>query len=38
MWMGAFHSMCNFQTTVGKIFKNAGLKDIAVDSAVNAEG
>ena len=38
MWMGAFHSMRNFLETVGKIFKDAGLKDIAVDSAVNAEG
>ena len=36
--MGAFHTMCNFLGTVGKIFKNDGLKDIAVDSAVNAEG
>ena len=36
--MGAFHSMCNFLGTVGKMFKDAGLKDIAVDSAVNAEG
>ena len=30
--------MCNFIGTVGKLFKDAGLKDIAVDSAVNAEG
>ena len=37
VWMGAFHSMLNFLGTVGKIFKDAGLKDIAVDSAVNAE-
>ena len=36
--MGAFHSMCNFLGTVGKIFKDTGLKDIAVDSAVNAKG
>ena len=38
VWMGAFHSMCHFLGTVGKLFKDAGLKDIAVDSAVNAEG
>ena len=38
MWMGAFHSMCHFLGTVGKLSKDAGLKDIAVDSAVNAEG
>ena len=31
VWIGAFHSMCNFIGTVGKLF-------IAVDSAVNAEG
>ena len=36
VWIGAFHSMCNFIGTVGKLFKDAGLKDIAVDSAVNA--
>ena len=38
VWMGAFHSMCHFLGTVGKLFKDAGLKDIAVDSTVNAEG
>ena len=37
-WMGAFHSMCNFLGTVGKIFKDAGLKDIVIDSTVDAEG
>ena len=38
VWIGAFHSMCNFIGTVRKLFKDAGLTDIAVDSAVNAEG
>ena len=38
VWVGAFHSMCNFLGIVGKIFKDAGLKDIAVDSVVNTEG
>ena len=38
VWIGAFHSMCNFIGTVGKIFKGAGLNDITVDSTVNSEG
>ena len=38
VWMGAFHSMCHFLGIAGKLFKDAGLKDIAVDSTVNAEG
>ena len=33
--MGAFHTICNF---LGKRFKDAGLRDIAVESGVIAEG
>ena len=36
--MGAFHSVCNFLVTIGKIFEDTGLRDIAVESAVIAEG
>ena len=36
--MGAFHSICNFLVTIGKRFKYTGLRDIAVESAVIAEG
>ena len=38
VWIGAIHSMCNFIGTVGKLFKDTGLKNIAFDSAVNAQG
>ena len=36
--VGAFHSICNFRVTIGKRFKYTWLKDIAVESAVIAEG
>ena len=36
--MGAFHTICNFLATIGKRFKDAGLRDVAVESAVIAEG
>ena len=36
--MGAFYSSCNFFATIGKRFKDSGLRDIAVESAVIAEG
>ena len=36
--MGAFHLICNFLVTIGKRFKDTGLRDIAVESAVIAEG
>ena len=35
--MGAFHTICNFLATNGKRFKDAGLRDVAVESAVIAE-
>ena len=31
VWMGAFHTICNFLGTIGKRFKDAGLRDIAVE-------
>ena len=36
--MGALHRICNFLVKIGKIFKDNGLRDIAVDSTVIAEG
>ena len=36
--MGAFHSIYNFLVAIGKRFKDAGLRDITVESAVIAEG
>ena len=36
--MGAFHSICNFLVTIGKKFKDTGLRDIEVELAVIAEG
>ena len=36
--MGAFHTICNFIETIGKRFKDVGLRDIAFESAVIAEG
>ena len=36
--MGAFHTICNFLAAIGKRFKDAGLRDVAVESAVITEG
>ena len=36
--ISAFHTICNFLVTIGKLFKDTGLRDIAVWSAVIAEG
>ena len=36
--MSAFHLICNFLVTIGKRFKDTGLRDTAVGSAVSAEG
>ena len=36
--MGVFHSICNMLAIIGKRFKDAGLKDLAVESGVIAEG
>ena len=36
--MGAFHTCCNLMGTIGKRFKDAGLRDLAVESGIVAEG
>jgi len=38
LMMGNFHSICNLMSTIGKIFGDAGLRDLAVESGVIAEG
>ena len=36
--MGNFHTICNFMSSIGKMFGDAGLRDLAVESGVLAEG
>ena len=36
--MGAFHTICNFLGIIGKRFLDAGLRDLAAESEVIAEG
>ena len=36
--IGAFYTICNFLVTKGKRFKDTGLRDIAAELAVIAEG
>ena len=36
--MGSFHLTCNFLVSIGKRFKETGLRAIAVESAVIAKG
>ena len=36
--MGAFHTMCNLLSIIGKRFADAGLRDLAVESGAIAEG
>ena len=36
--LGMFHTICNFQGIIGKKFRDAGLRDLAVESEVIAEG
>ena len=36
--MGTFHLICYFLVIIGKRFKDTGLRDKAVESAVIAEG
>ena len=36
--MGAFHTICNLLAIIGKRFKDAGLRDIVVESGIIAEG
>lgn len=36
--MGVFHTICNLLSIIGKRFQDAGLRDLCVESGVNAEG
>ena len=36
--VGNFHSICSLLSTIGKLFGDAGLRDLAVESGVIAEG
>lgn len=38
LMMGNFHTICNFMSILGKMFGEAGLRDLAVESGVIAEG
>ena len=36
--MGTFHTVCTFLAVIGKSFGEAGLRDLAVESGVIADG
>ena len=38
LMMGNFHIICNLSSIIGKMFGSAGLRDLAVESGVIAEG
>ena len=38
LMMGNFHTICIFMSIIGKMFGDAGLRDLAVESGVIAEG
>jgi len=38
LMLGNFHVMCNFLSIIGKLFGDAGLRDLAVEAGVIAEG
>ena len=38
LMMGNFHTICNFMSSIGKMFGEAGLRNIAVESGVIAGG
>ena len=38
LMMGNFHIICNLLSIIGKLFRDAGLRDLAVQSGVIAEG
>ena len=38
LMMGNFHSICSLLSTIGKLFADAGLRDLAGESGVIAEG
>ena len=38
LMMGNFHIICNFMSSIGKIYGDAGLRDIAEESGIIAQG
>ena len=38
LMMGNFHIICNMLSVIGKLFREAGLRDLAVESGVIAGG
>ena len=38
LMMGNFHTICNFLSTIGKLFGEAGLRDLTIESGVIAQG
>ena len=36
--MGAFHTICNFMSILGKRFQDGGLHDICIESGILGEG
>lgn len=38
LMMGNFHVICNLLSIIGKFFRDAGLRDLAVQAGVIAEG
>ena len=36
--MGTFHTICNALSIIGKLFQDAGLKDICIEAGIVAEG
>ena len=38
LMMGNFHAICNMLSVIGKLFRDAGLRDLVVESGLLAEG
>ena len=36
--MGGFHTMCVFMAVIGKIYGDAGLRDLLIESVISTEG
>ena len=36
--MGGFHAVCIFMTVIGKIYNDAGLRDLLIQSGISTEG
>ena len=36
--MGGFHAECIFMTVIGKIYNDAGLRDLLIQSGISTEG